>query len=95
LYFCRFLNHRIIPQKAIEIENRKYISDNGEEKIIKLTHVVEENCIGCGNCVYHCPTEPEKAIMIVYEGETRGGDIRESEPRERRVDFKTDIPTKW
>lgn len=33
--------------------------------------------------------------MIVYEGETRGGDIRESEPRERRVDFKTDIPTKW
>jgi ferredoxin len=84
-----------IPKKAIELENRKYISDNGEEKIIKLPHVVEENCIGCGICVYHCPTEPEKAILIEYDGETRGGDIRESEPRERRIDFKTDIQTKW
>ena len=84
-----------IPEKAIELEDRIYFSDNGEENIIKLVHVVEENCIGCGICVYHCPTEPQKAILIEYDGETRGGDVRESEPRERRSDLKTDFQTKW
>jgi formate hydrogenlyase subunit 6/NADH:ubiquinone oxidoreductase subunit I len=57
--------------------------------------VVKENCIGCGICQNHCPVTPVKAIRIIYEGETRGGEYRHTEPRQRCESFTTNEPTKW
>jgi len=84
-----------IPQKAIEFEERPVTFDDGTTDLIKLPHVVKENCTGCGICENHCPVRPIRAIRVVYEGETRGGAIRETPPRERRVGFTTNEPTYW
>ena len=84
-----------IPEKAIELEDRPIILEDGTPDIIKLPHVVKENCIGCGICQRQCPVTPVKAIRIIHEGETRGGEYRQTEPRKRRENFTTNEPTKW
>jgi ferredoxin len=84
-----------VPEKAIELEDRPVVWNDGTSDIIKLPHVVKENCIGCGICENHCPVKPVRAVRIVYEGETRDGAVRGTPPRERRIDFTTSDPTYW
>ena len=52
--------HCPVPEKAIKI---KESYKNG--KRVKLPVIDKELCIGCGICEIKCPTEPEKAVLIM------------------------------
>ena len=84
-----------LPEKAVELEERPVVFDDGTQDIIKLPHVVKENCIGCGICENNCPVRPIRAIRVSYENETRGGEVRETPPRKRRTGFTTSDKTYW
>jgi MauM/NapG family ferredoxin protein len=81
--------------KAVELEERPTTFDDRDDTFIFLPHVVKDNCIGCGICEHHCPTTPEKAIKVIYEDETRGGEYRQTPPVERREHFVTDEEVYW
>ncbi len=50
--------------KAIITRRELYIDEEGNEKAIMRPYVVEERCIGCGNCENVCPLEGEAAIRV-------------------------------
>lgn len=53
-----------LPEKAITLEERKIIGNDGEEVIIPLPHVYRNLCIGCGICEYKCPINGDAAIRV-------------------------------
>lgn len=51
-----------VPGKAIRFEPGYGAAPNPVER---LPYVVESECIGCGNCEYHCPVAGEAAIRVI------------------------------
>jgi len=63
------------PDKAIHFREEEVLDDEGVKRIVKRPYVVEDNCIGCGNCENRCPVEGEAAIRVVPRYETRKGGL--------------------
>ena len=59
-----------LPEKAVRLEPKELVREDGTLVIVQLPEVLGERCIGCGICEYKCPVEGEAAIRITaIEGE--------------------------
>jgi len=63
-----------VPDKAIRLREEKVINYRGEEVVIQRPHVVDELCIGCGECENKCPLPGAAAVLVTSEGESRNPD---------------------
>jgi MauM/NapG family ferredoxin protein len=53
-----------VPQKAIRLNGQGGGNHGGRTGDVRLPHVREHQCIGCGICEYQCPVEGEAAIKV-------------------------------
>ncbi|MHB0858866.1 MAG: 4Fe-4S dicluster domain-containing protein [Anaerolineae bacterium] len=56
-----------LPQKAIVLQERALVSDDGLERTLQLPVVRHERCIGCGLCEAKCPIHGEAAIRVMVD----------------------------
>jgi MauM/NapG family ferredoxin protein len=63
-----------VPEKAIRLREEKVINYRGEEVVIKRPYLVDELCIGCGECENKCPLSGAAAVIVTSEGESRNPD---------------------
>jgi MauM/NapG family ferredoxin protein len=53
-----------LPEKAIQIEDAKAWTADGQPTAVKRPHVLQERCIGCGICENHCPLNGQAGIRV-------------------------------
>jgi ferredoxin len=53
-----------LPQKAIQLEETRAWSPDGNLVTVQLPHVLRDLCIGCGICEFKCPVGGEAAIRV-------------------------------
>ena len=60
-----------IPGKAIRMQERKIIDNNGEKKVVNYPYIVEDLCNGCGKCEYVCPVNGTAGVLISRKPEKK------------------------
>ncbi len=63
-----------VPDKAIKMREGTAINQQGEKVSIKQPYVVDDLCIGCGECENKCPVPGESAVRVTRQGESRDPD---------------------
>jgi NAD-dependent dihydropyrimidine dehydrogenase PreA subunit len=53
-----------LPEKAIQLEEMQVWGTDNTSITVKVPHVLQERCIGCGICEYKCPVNGEAAIRV-------------------------------
>jgi MauM/NapG family ferredoxin protein len=60
-----------LPEKAIWLENKEFLSQDGSSIRVQVPNVTANLCIGCGICEYKCPVSIQAAIQV-YLTDTHG-----------------------
>jgi len=53
-----------LPEKAITLEEMQVATNDGKPQTIFRPRVLNDRCIGCGACEFHCPVGGEAAIRV-------------------------------
>ncbi len=58
-----------LPEKAITLETREKLAEQGSATSVSVPLVNHQLCIGCGICEYKCPVNGEAAIRVYLPSE--------------------------